>query len=104
VTIPTALLPLLGFFLLGIGPILWTIGQTTLRQAVTSSAMLGRASALFVMSSAGARPIGAALGGLVGAASGPSAAILLAGAIFLVQGVLIAASPVPKLRALPEPA
>ncbi len=104
VVIPTATLPVIGFFLFGVGPILWTIGQTTLRQAVTPGAMLGRASALFMMASSGARPIGAALGGLVGATMGLPAAILLSSAGFVLQLVLIIASPVPRLQEMPQPA
>ncbi|MDE2199919.1 MAG: MFS transporter [Rhodospirillales bacterium] len=99
--IPPSTLPLLGFFLFGAGPILWTIGQTTLRQAITPSPMLGRVSALMMMATSGARPLGAALGGLVGSRLGVEAAILLASAGFAVQFALIAASPVPRLRALP---
>ncbi len=104
ILVPTAALPVLGFFLFGVGPILWTIGQTTLRQAVTPGAMLGRASALFMIASSGARPVGAALGGVVGATMGLQAAILLAAAGFVVQLVLILASPVPALQEMPQPA
>ena len=55
------------FFLFGFGPIVWTITSTTLRQTVTPGAMLGRVSAMFLTVNMGARPLGAALGGLVGA-------------------------------------
>ena len=99
--LPGPLLPALAMFLFGVGPILWTIGQTTLRQAVTPPAMLGRASALFMTASSGARPIGAALGGLVGTAYGVRAAILLAAAGFVVQLILILVSPVPRLKEMP---
>jgi len=95
--------PLLSFFLFGFGPILWTIGQTTLRQALTPHAMLGRVSALFVMVSFGARPVGAMLGGFVGATFGLDWAIALAAAGFVVQAVIVLASQIPALRTLPEP-
>ena len=101
---PGAALPVAGFFLFGVGPILWTIGQTTLRQAITPSAMLGRVSALMMMATAGARPIGAAIGGVVAFELGLPAAIMLAAAGFGVQAWVIAASAVPGLRALPQPA
>ena len=55
------------FFLFGFGPIVWTITSTTLRQTVTPGAMLGRVSAMFLTVDMGARPLGAALGGVVGA-------------------------------------
>jgi hypothetical protein len=69
---------------------------------VTPDALLGRVSALFMTASAGARPIGAAIGGAVGAASGPEAAILLAALGFMVQALVIIWSPVPRLARLPD--
>lgn len=100
--VPSPLLLGASFFLFGAGPILWTISQTTLRQTVTPDALLGRVSALFMTASAGARPIGAVIGGTVGAASGPEAAILLAALGFVVQALVITWSPVPRLARLPE--
>lgn len=99
---PGLALPLVSFFLFGLGPILWTIGQTTLRQALTPPAMLGRVSALFMMAGFGARPIGAALGGLVGERYGLDWAILLAGAGFVVQAGIVLMSPIAALRQMPE--
>jgi hypothetical protein len=52
----------LSFILFGAEPMVWTITSTTLRQSVTPSHMLGRVSAV----NTGARPLGAALGWLVG--------------------------------------
>jgi predicted MFS family arabinose efflux permease len=98
---PGLALPMLSFFLFGYFPIMWTIGQTTLRQAVTPQAMLGRVSALFMMVGFGARPVGAALGGFVGASYGLDWAMLLATFGFVVQAVIVLASPIPALRALP---
>ena len=62
---PTPILAGLSFFLLGAGPILWVISTTTLRQSVTPPHLLGRVSAINIMAY-GARPLGAALGALVG--------------------------------------
>jgi predicted MFS family arabinose efflux permease len=104
VVVPGYALPMLGFFLFGAGPILWTIAQTTLRQAITPTAMLGRVSALMMMATMGARPLGAALGGLVGEQFGLGSAVALAAVGFAVQAAVIVLSPVPRLRALPEPA
>jgi predicted MFS family arabinose efflux permease len=101
---PSAWLAGVGFFLFGAGPIVWTINQTTLRQAVTPGAMLGRASALMMMATYGARPLGAALGGYLGEVYGPSSCLLLAAIGFCVQAVVIFASPVCRLQRLPEPA
>jgi predicted MFS family arabinose efflux permease len=100
--LPGVACPLVAFFLFGAGPILWTIGQTTLRQAVTPAPLLGRVSALMMMATTGARPLGAALGGLVGAAYGAEACIVLAAVGFVVQALILLASRVPGLEALPD--
>jgi predicted MFS family arabinose efflux permease len=92
------------FFLFGAGPILWTISSTTLRQTVTPQALLGRVSAIFLTVNAGVRPIGAALGGLVGLAWGAPACLVLACAGFCLQAGLILASPVRTLQRLPPSA
>jgi predicted MFS family arabinose efflux permease len=94
----------LSFFLFGFGPIVWTITSTTLRQTLTPGAMLGRVSALFLTVNMGARPLGAALGGLVGAQWGEAACLWLALAGFALQLGVIGASPVRHLRQLPPPA
>jgi predicted MFS family arabinose efflux permease len=100
--IPSVWLAALSFFLIGAGPILWTIGSTTLRQSVTPERMLGRVSAMITMATFGARPVGAALGALVGASSGAASCVLLAALGFLVQAVVILVSPVPRLARQPE--
>jgi predicted MFS family arabinose efflux permease len=102
--VPIAALAALSFILFGAGPMVWVITSTTLRQSVTASAMLGRVSAVFLTINAGARPIGAALGGLVGAAWGEPACLLLALAGFALQAAIIFASRIAGLRRLPVPA
>lgn len=99
--IPYAAMAAFAFFLFGAGPIIWTITSMTLRQTVTPSAMLGRVSALFITVSMGARPIGAALGGFVGATWGEPACLLLSLAGFGVQAWIIFASKVSQLKNLP---
>ena len=94
----------LSFFLFGFGPIVWTISSTTLRQTVTPSPMLGRVTAMFLAANMGARPIGAALGGVVGAHGGAAACLWLAAAGFIVQALFITASKVRSLAVLPTPA
>jgi predicted MFS family arabinose efflux permease len=98
--LPSAALAVLGFFLMGAGPILWVISTTTLRQTVTPQAMLGRVSAIFSLAY-GARPLGAMLGALVGGAFGAEACLLAAALGFLVQALVILASPVPRLARQP---
>jgi predicted MFS family arabinose efflux permease len=101
--VPSGVLAGLAFFLFGAGPIVWTITSTTLRQTVTPAAMLGRVSAIFLTVNAGARPIGAALGGFVGASWGEPACLVLALAGFIVQAWVIFASRLRDLQGLPAP-
>jgi predicted MFS family arabinose efflux permease len=100
--LPSGVLAGLAFFLFGAGPIVWTITSTTLRQTVTPGAMLGRVSAIFLAANTGARPIGAALGGFVGATWGEPACLVLALAGFVVQAWIIFGSQVRVLRRLPQ--
>jgi predicted MFS family arabinose efflux permease len=90
-----------GFFLLGAGPILWVISTTTLRQSVTPPRLLGRVSAINIMSY-GARPVGAALGALVGGLYSAEACLYLAVAIFGAQALVILMSPAVALARQPE--
>ena len=99
--IPTPLLAGLSFFLLGAGPILWVISTTTLRQSVTPPRLLGRVSAINIMSY-GARPIGAALGAVVGGFYGAEACLYLAVVIFAAQALVILLSPAVGLVRQPE--
>lgn len=99
--LPTGLLASLSFFLFGAGPILWTITSTTLRQAVTPSAMLGRVSSLVLTAGFGARPIGAALGGWIGSHWSESACLVVALAGFCLQALIIFVSKVRGLKTLP---
>ncbi|HWX85258.1 MAG TPA: MFS transporter [Xanthobacteraceae bacterium] len=99
--VPSPPLAGLSFFLLGAGPILWVISTTTLRQSVTPSRLLGRVSAINIMSY-GARPLGSALGAIVGGFYGAEACLYLAVAIFGAQALVILASPAVSLARQPE--
>ena len=81
---------------------MWTIGQTTLRQSLTPTALLGRVSALFIVVSFGARPIGAAIGGLIGSKISLDAAMTTAVLGYILQLVIVLVSPLPRLKALPQ--
>ena len=98
---PTPWLAGLSFFLLGVGPILWVISTTTLRQSVTPPRLLGRVSAINIMSY-GARPLGSALGAIVGGFYGAEACLYLAVAIFGAQALVILLSPAVSLARQPE--
>src|SRR3954467_4392904 len=99
--VPTPLLAGLSFFLLGVGPILWVISTTTLRQSVTPPRLLGRVSAINIMSY-GARPVGSALGAVVGGLWSAEACLYLAAAVFGVQALVIWLSPAVVLDRQPD--
>jgi predicted MFS family arabinose efflux permease len=99
--IPSLPLAALSFFLLGAGPIVWVISTVTLRQTVTPSDLLGRVSAIYVTAQ-GARPVGAAIGAVVGGLYGANAGLVVAAFLFLIQAVVILTSPVMRLARQPE--
>jgi predicted MFS family arabinose efflux permease len=99
--VPSPLLAGLSFFLLGVGPILWVISTTTLRQSVTPPSLLGRVSAINIMSY-GARPVGSALGAIVGGLYSAEACLYLAVAIFGAQALVILMSPAVGLARQPN--
>jgi predicted MFS family arabinose efflux permease len=99
--IPSPVLAGFGFFLLGVGPILWVISTTTLRQSVTPPRLLGRVSAINILSY-GARPVGAGIGAFVGGFYGAEACLYLAVAIFGAQALVILMSPAVALAQQPE--
>jgi predicted MFS family arabinose efflux permease len=98
---PHAAWAALSFVLFGAGPLVWTVTTTTLRQTLVPAHVLGQVSALFLTVNAGARPLGAALGGIVGAQWGEGACLALAALGFVLQALLISGSPVRVLRRLP---
>ncbi|WMD21690.1 MFS transporter [Achromobacter seleniivolatilans] len=100
---PSGIWTAAGFFLFGAGPILWTITTTTLRQAVTPNALLGRVSAVILTATFGARPIGALIGATLAARVGVEACLWVSTAGFLVQFLVLFTSPVLRLRRQPEP-
>jgi predicted MFS family arabinose efflux permease len=99
--LPTGRLAAFSFFLVGIGPIVWVISTATLRQIVTPSGLLGRVSAIG-MTATGARPLGAALGALVGGLYGAETCLVVAAFGFLLQAGIILTSSVLPLQRQPE--
>jgi predicted MFS family arabinose efflux permease len=91
----------LAFLLLGFGPILWFITQTSLRQAVTPQALLGRVSATMTTAMYGMRPLGALAGGFAGEWLGLERAIWLPIVLFALSLVAILASAMPRLKVMP---
>lgn len=102
--LPSGLWAAVGFFLFGAGPILWTIATTTLRQAITPNALLGRVSAVILTATFGARPLGALIGAALASRLGLEACLWVSSAGFAAQFAVLAASPVPRLRRQPEAA
>jgi predicted MFS family arabinose efflux permease len=96
ILMPSGALAAASFFLMGAGPIVWVISTTTLRQSVTPAALLGRASAINIMAY-GSRPIGSALGALVGGLYGAQTCLIVAAGLFAAQALVIVASAVPRL-------
>ncbi|USU15419.1 MFS transporter [Paraburkholderia fungorum] len=99
---PSLWLATLSFFLLGAGPILWVVGSTTLRQAITPERMMGRVSAINSTATYGARPLGALLGAAISARWGMDACLVAAAAAFVVQALIIVMSPAARLANIPE--
>ena len=93
----------LSYFFFGAGPIIWTITSTTLRQTVTPRAMIGRVTSIIIVASTGARPLGAALGGLLGVYFPASVSLWCVVLGFGLQAVIITASKVRTLKRLPDP-
>ena len=90
--------------MLGTGSVLWAVTATTLRQAVTPAALLGRVSSLNTLATYGARPLGAALAAAVGALGGEVACLAFSAFCFIVQAIFLALSPIPALVSLRGPA
>lgn len=93
-----------GYFLVGFGPMLWLICQTTVRQLVTPSPLMGRVNATVQTAIYGVRPLGALAGGLVAAQAGMHAALLLIAVAFALSTLVIVLSPLARLRVMPAPA
>jgi predicted MFS family arabinose efflux permease len=100
IVFPCAVLAGVSFFLFGIGPIVWVITTTTLRQTVTPNAMLGRVSAIIVTATFGARPLGATIGAAVSAGFGIKACLIVSSIGFLAQFAVIFGSAPRRLKTL----
>ena len=94
----------LGHFLVGFGPMLWLVCQTTVRQLVTPAPLLGRVNATVQVAIYGVRPLGALAGGFMAAQAGLGAALGLVAVAFALSTLVILLSPLARLRVLPQPA
>jgi hypothetical protein len=93
-----------GEFLSGVGVMIFDIFIGALIVGVTPDRLRPRQYAAFNTVNYGVRPIGALLGGALGAAIGlrPALVVMAAGAVLGVLWLL--ASPTPRLREQPAPA
>jgi predicted MFS family arabinose efflux permease len=91
----------IGHFLVGFGPMMWLICQTTLRQLVTPLGLMGRVNATLQTAIYGVRPLGALAGGIVAAQFGLTSALALVATAFALSTLVIVLSPLARLRALP---
>ncbi|HYC55957.1 MAG TPA: MFS transporter, partial [Candidatus Binatia bacterium] len=96
--------PAVGFFLIGFGPMLWLICQTTVRQLVTPPHLQGRVNATVQTAIYGVRPLGALAAGALAAFAGIEAALAMVAAAFALSTLVIVISPLARLRAMPQPA
>lgn len=94
----------LAFGLIGFGPMLWLVMQTSVRQIVTPPALMGRVTATIQVAIYGVRPLGALAGGTVAQVFGMEAAIGLVAAAFAASALVSVASPLARLATMPHPA
>jgi len=101
---PSATVAGIAYFLFGFGPIIWTITSTTLRQSVTPNSLMGRVTAINIVTGTGARPLGALLGGFVGEFSSDSVGLLVVVLGFTVQAIIISFSAVRHVQSAEQEA
>ena len=101
VWVPSPAFAFAAYLLFGLGPVLWTIGTTALRQAVTPVAMIGRVSSVLVVATYGARPVGAGIGAAVAAGVGVEACVLLCAVVFAAQLGYVLLSALRRVREIP---
>jgi hypothetical protein len=91
-----------GQLLVGLSFPLYFVNTTSLRQAVSPRAYLGRITAAFAMISWGMIPLGALIGGLLPFWIGLRATVVVGGAGKLVGLVFLVASPVLAVRSVAD--
>jgi hypothetical protein len=102
----TAVMPALAltlaWFLLALGAI-YDISEVSVRQAITPDELLGRVNATRYFAFFGVMPVGALLGGLLGATVGLPATLLVAAAGLLLSPLWILLTPLRRLSQPPQP-
>jgi MFS family permease len=90
-------------FLMGVGLQLCNTNVITTRQMIAPPELIGRVTASFRFMAFGTAPFGSMLGGLLGATLGARGGLFAAVAGLLLAPAVVLASPVRRLRRLPEP-
>jgi len=90
--------------LLGIGQVVYNVSQVSLRQAITPDNMLGRMNATMRFIVFGTMPLGAVIGGALGATIGLRETLFVSAAGARLACLFVLFSPVRSLRAIPEAA
>ncbi|MEI8145398.1 MAG: MFS transporter [Alphaproteobacteria bacterium] len=90
------------YFLIGFGPMLWLVMQTSIRQLVTPGEVMGRVTATIQVAIYGVRPIGALIGGFVGQVYGVDAAMILVLSAFTASAAAALFSPLAQVREMPS--
>jgi predicted MFS family arabinose efflux permease len=93
-----------GFLLIGFGPMLWLVCQTSVRQLVTPTELLGRVAALMQVAIYGVRPLGALAGGAAASIAGLDAAMTLVLVGFSLSLAVPLTSALGRLRVMPAQA
>jgi predicted MFS family arabinose efflux permease len=101
--LPGVALPALSFFLVGFGPMLWLVCQTSVRQIVTPPLLLGRVGGVIQAAIYGIRPLGALAGGALASWLGFSAALWLVLACFALSLAVALFSPLARMGQLSGP-
>jgi predicted MFS family arabinose efflux permease len=96
--LPNLAIVAVAFLAVGIGPMLWTVSSTTLRQLATPDPMLGRVSAVITTATAGASPIGALLGAWLGSRYPLVVCLIVMVAAMALQATVISTSAPGRLR------
>ena len=81
---------------------IYAIHAISLRQAITPDRLLGRVNASLELVQEGIGPLGALTGGILGGVLGAQNALFIASTAGILSCLWIAASPIRRLRAMPE--
>ena len=85
----------------GFGLVTFSVTAAGVRQVLAPEALRGRVMATLRFFEWGVMPIGSVVGGLVGEAAGPAAALAVAASVFVSASVWIVASPLRGMKVLP---